>query len=77
MSGCVSAIADAQADDLDVQRDRPFSDKELRGYSETFAKLFCVALRRHHDDARASVCPQYIDPRYLKEHDLTGEHFRM
>ena len=35
------------------------------------AKSFCVAMRNHHGDKNANALREYIDPAYLKKHDLT------
>lgn len=34
------------------------------------AKGFCVAMRNHHRDKNANALRKYIDPAYLKKHDL-------
>ena len=42
-----------------------------------FAKSFCVAMRRQHDNADVPALRGYFDPRYLEEHALLDGDFRV
>lgn len=48
---------------------------ELRKFSPAFAKMFCVALRRNHNNPGAPVFREYVDPEYLKKHGLSYREF--
>ncbi|MHC4875398.1 MAG: hypothetical protein ACYTGL_02795 [Planctomycetota bacterium] len=39
------------------------------------AKRFCVALRRNHQREKSSALREYIDPEYLRKHELDGGSF--
>ena len=36
-----------------------------------FTKTFLVTMRKHHGDKNANALREYLDPRYLKQHNLT------